>query len=487
MQKFLGVHFIAACVLLSGCNGDDDNTNTSTINSEQYTGTWVAPAYGAAMVVEKDRLYEYQYTSSYCIQSDSESGSDANLAKQLWQLSEDQQSMRQILNRHGVEQRGAIYIKTDSLPDSCLHNLVKVRGESGYQADANRDFEMFWQTFNEYYPTFEKLGLDWTNQRNQLTVSLTSDSSDESLFYALAEMIAPLEDSHVEVRAVDSDSGVNFTRGVTLQDRIAVEYIAANGTIDNDQQYIQYLSYLEEQINRINQIRASYAADSNQIKHAANGQLVWFTTVDQIGYLSIENMAFFAGDNLDELDFVEELDALKPAIEQAMSELATTNGLMVDIRQNPGGFDAASQMIAKHFLDTERHLYSKQARLGDSRNELETYRLAPVASPYLKPVVLLTSTASTSAAEVFTLMLRELPHVTLVGETTQGAISDVLEKTLPNGFEVDLVNEYYLTPASEWFEGEGIPVDYNVEFGTQNQRQAGTDEGINQALSLLTN
>ena len=487
MQKSLGVHFIAACMLLSGCNGDDDETNISAINSESYIGTWVAPAYGTAMVVGKDRLYEYQYTSSYCIQSNAERGSGADLANQFWQLSEDQQSMRQILNQHGVEQRGAVYAKTGALPDSCLQSLVKVKEESGYQADATRDFEMFWQTFNEYYPTFDKRNVDWAAQREQVTVSLTSDSSDEDLFYALAEMVAPLGDSHVEVRAVDSDSGVNVTSGVTLLDRIAEEYISANGTINNDQQYVQYLSYQAEQIDRVNQIRISYAADDNQIKQAANGQLIWFITTNNIGYLSIENMAFFAGDSLDELDFVDELNVLKPAIEQAMSELANTNGLVIDIRQNPGGFDAASQMIAKHFLDTERHLYSKQARLGNSRTKLETYSLAPVASPYLKPVVLLTSAASTSAAEVFTLMLRELPHVTLVGEATQGAISDILEKTLPNGFEIDLVNEYYLTPDGEWFEGEGIPVDYHVEFGTQSQRLAGIDEGIDLALSLLTN
>jgi len=487
MQKLLCSHFIAACVLLSGCNSDDENTDAKVINSEQYIGTWVAQAYGEAMVVEKNRIFHYQYTSDYCQQTDSENGDDADLVANYWQLSTDQQTMRQNLSLFGINQRDPVYSKTLNLPDSCLQNLVKLKGDSDYYPDAARDFDLFWQTFSEYYPAFNKRNVDWDAQREQLSLNLHSDSSDESLFYALVEMIAPLEDSHVAVMAAGSDEGVNFTRGVTLQNRITQEYIEVNGSVDTEQEYLQYLNYFEEQINRVNQIRFSYATDSHQIKQAANDNLVWFTTPDNIGYLGIENMIFFSGDDLNELSLIDELNALQPAIQQAMSDLANTYGLIIDIRQNSGGFDGASQLIVRHFLDKQRHLYSKQARLGNGRTEPEDYWLEPLEITYQKPVVLLTSTMTTSAAEVFTLMMRELPHVTLVGEATQGALSDVLSKSLPNGFKIDLVNEYYLSPAGDWFEGEGIPVDSSAEFATQEQRQAGIDEGIERAIELLIN
>ncbi len=486
MQKILCSHIIAACVLLSGCNSSDKYADPNAINGDQYTGTWIAPAYGEAMVVERNRVLYYQYTSEYCIQSDTDNGSNADLEENYWQISVDQQRMRQVLSLYGIDQREPEYIKTDILPESCLQNLVKKKNESGYTADASRDFDFFWKMFYEYYPTFNKRNVDWESQRSELSVSLDANSSDETLFYALAEMIEPLGDSHVTVMLDGSDDeGVNFTRGVTLIDRITEEYISNNGSIDNDQQYSQYLSYLEEQSELVDQIRLSYASDIENIKQAANGNLTWYINSDNIGYLGIENMIFFSGDNTDDISFVEEIDALQSAMQQAMSDLTDTSGLIIDIRKNPGGFDGASQLIARYFLDSERELYSKQARLGDSRTELEVYKLQPVNNSYTKPIVLLTSAMTTSAAEVFALMMRNLPHVTLIGESTQGALSDVLSKSLPNGFKIDLVNEYYLSPEGDFFEVEGVPVDYIREFGTETQRLNHMDDAIELAIELL--
>ena len=73
-----------------------------------------------------------------------------------------------------------------------------------------------------------------------------------------------------------------------------------------------------------------------------------------------------------------------------------------------------------------------------------------------------------------------------MGEATQGALSDMLERALPNGFSYTLSNEYYLSPEGDWFEGVGIPVDIEVPTFTRAQREAGEDLALEQAFAYVT-
>jgi len=83
---------------------------------------------------------------------------------------------------------------------------------------------------------------------------------------------------------------------------------------------------------------------------------------------------------------------------------------------------------------------------------------------YLKPIYMLTSELTASAAEVFTLRMRELPNVVQVGETTQGIFSDSTEKGLPNGWVLAMSTEIYRDPRGQNYEGAGVSpvVQYRV-------------------------
>jgi C-terminal processing protease CtpA/Prc len=52
-----------------------------------------------------------------------------------------------------------------------------------------------------------------------------------------------------------------------------------------------------------------------------------------------------------------------------------------------------------------------------------------------KPIVLLVNRFSASSSEHFMLGMQTLPYVTVVGDTTYGALSTVLENVLPNGWQ----------------------------------------------------
>ena len=79
-----------------------------------------------------------------------------------------------------------------------------------------------------------------------------------------------------------------------------------------------------------------------------------------------------------------------------------------------------------------------------------------------KPVYLLISPLTLSAGEIFALCMAAIPHVKLLGEPTCGILSDNLFHRLPNGWEISLSNEVYLSSKQICYESCGVAVDINL-------------------------
>jgi C-terminal processing protease CtpA/Prc len=101
-------------------------------------------------------------------------------------------------------------------------------------------------------------------------------------------------------------------------------------------------------------------------------------------------------------------------------------------------------------------------------------------------VVLLTGPLTISAGETFTqALMGRTPHVTRIGENTQGVYSDVLLRALPNGWIFGLPNEIYRTPSGETFDGPGIPPDKTVPVFAAADIAASRDPAMAAALEVL--
>jgi carboxyl-terminal processing protease len=77
-----------------------------------------------------------------------------------------------------------------------------------------------------------------------------------------------------------------------------------------------------------------------------------------------------------------------------------------------------------------------------------------------------------SAGDTFTLMMREFPNVTHVGQRTSGSLSNSLRKFLPGSFSVFISNEIYLDPRGELFEVRGIPPKLAITLFDPNQPES---------------
>ena len=139
------------------------------------------------------------------------------------------------------------------------------------------------------------------------------------------------------------------------------------------------------------------------------------------------------------------------------------NAIVIDIRLNEGGEDALALLLAGRFIQKKRVAFSKMARFGegyDDFTEVMDYEVLPSSAPMLNmPVVLLTSRNSMSASDVATMVLNDIPEVTIIGERTYGEFSNMLDKTLPNGWKINLSNESYLSSEGVDYEQKGIAPD----------------------------
>jgi C-terminal processing protease CtpA/Prc len=103
---------------------------------------------------------------------------------------------------------------------------------------------------------------------------------------------------------------------------------------------------------------------------------------------------------------------------------------------------------------------------------------------FTKPVVLLTHRHSVSAAENFTLAMRRLPHVTVVGETTSGAFADVAPHTLPNGWRFTMPFNLFVDHRGFCWEGIGL-APHLRQTNRKADLQGGRDRVLDLAIALI--
>ena len=149
-------------------------------------------------------------------------------------------------------------------------------------------------------------------------------------------------------------------------------------------------------------------------------------TLDGVGYVYYPSFA----------EKVEErhMDAVVDA-------LATTRGLIIDIRSNGGGDGANSTVILGRLTDREVYLGKQLVKSGPAPNDFveSRYVLRPSASAkkYLnKKVVVLTNRGNASAAAFFVAFAKVLNNVMSVGDTTGGAGGVGTSLQLGNGWQI---------------------------------------------------
>ncbi len=281
-----------------------------------------------------------------------------------------------------------------------------------------QDFEAAWAHIDSVYPLFTFKGIDWDEVHTTYRPRFEQVRGDE-IFAVLSDLVAELRDGHAKVV---TEGGI----GVALY--VPPRRLRDEGAFDPNVTRRYFESPL--QVTESDAIEYEWAADG-------------------IGYIRIPTFGNALRGRTDEIDIV-------------LAFLREASGLILDVRDNDGGSSVVYDPIISRFIDAPLTTEAAISRMG--------MRPAGTIVPhtgrrYTGPMVLLINGTSRSAAEVFAERMRQLGHVTLVGDTTAGAgVSSNTDPRhhLPSGKAIAINYEAVLRLDGEPIEWNGVPPDIQV-------------------------
>lgn len=144
----------------------------------------------------------------------------------------------------------------------------------------------------------------------------------------------------------------------------------------------------------------------------------------------------------------------------AMNFLANTDAMIIDLRQNGGGHPEAVAFISSYLFDKRTHLNDIYERPTNRTQEFWTREDVPGKRYGDKPVYVLTSRRTFSAAEEFTYNLKNLKRATIIGETTGGGAHPVNARRLGKNFLITVPFARSINPITKTnWEGVGVKPD----------------------------
>ncbi len=149
-------------------------------------------------------------------------------------------------------------------------------------------------------------------------------------------------------------------------------------------------------------------------------------------------------------------EKLYEAIDQLLAQGVT--GLVLDLRDNPGGFLDQSVAVADAFLPEGVVLYERNMRGLD-----ETFTSIDGDAAESIPLVVLVNAGSASASEIVAGALQDRGRAVLVGETTFGKGSVQQIHPLSDGSELRVTIARWYTPNDNTIDSVGITPDIEVE------------------------
>lgn len=144
----------------------------------------------------------------------------------------------------------------------------------------------------------------------------------------------------------------------------------------------------------------------------------------------------------------------------------TLKGLVIDLRNNPGGILTSAIDVADLFLSNGIIVYT-QGRLPESK---EVYNAKPETLLNNKPIIVLINGGSASASEIVAGALQDQKRAVIAGTTSfgKGSVQIILE--LPEHRGMKITTARYYTPSGRSIQAEGIKPDIIIKDATITEK-----------------
>ena len=175
-----------------------------------------------------------------------------------------------------------------------------------------------------------------------------------------------------------------------------------------------------------------------------------------------------------------DLPRVMASFQQTVENCKTCDGLIIDLRGNPGGIGGMAMGMAGFLVDKPNQ------RLGTMylRDSTLNFVVNPRAKAFAGPVAVLVDGCSASTSEIFAGGLKDLGRARVFGTPTAAAALPSAFERLPNGDGFQYAVANYISEGGQPLEGLGVSPDVVVEL-TRTALLAGHDAAIDAALDWI--
>jgi hypothetical protein len=335
----------------------------------------------------------------------------------------------------------------------------KIQRPEYYQGDSySLMFEGFWEAMNVNYPLWDVDSTDWDKVYTEykplfdkLDIGNVQDGKRANRYFST--MLAKIQDGHF-----------SFQRGnfkfFPVEERYKIQ--RATDLINDGIPEEHYTTTIPD----------IYLNPGNFIKVQRQDTYVSLGEIKAnpgIFYLRISEFPGFADTNA----FGNIFDRFVTIIDK--SDDVATRGLIIDVRNNPGGVVDDLDFVVGKLLNKKLHYGANRAKRGNGRLDYGPWVPAYVnpragSGGFRKPVVVLANTETISMGEATVMAIKTMPNGTFVGSRTFGALAGGYDSIAANGGSFKIMGIAVNCPPVVFrlldgnrYEGIGLPPDIPVK------------------------
>lgn len=344
--------------------------------------------------------------------------------------------------------------------------------------DPLKTFDKFWNIMDRHYAFFELKNVDWNAVKAKYRPQITENTSDDELFAILSEILDRFDDAHITLKSDKPEKRQFKDSRASIFDT----------EFPTDSLKRLYFAMVENSLSR-----AGFAPLKRLGPVLSDQKAVYdhtpfeYSSSADFGYIKI-SWIFYNFLKLNTFTIPRDRTLFLQCFDTSMASMPHSKGLILDLRNNIGGMTGHSEKLVSRLSTRDFIGEYHQRRNGPDHESFSKNKAVKVkaakGSAYTHPIVVLVNDKTVSAAEELLIMLKELPQVTVVGTHSQGALSDIYDRKLPNGWTLTLSNMRFYDPDMVCHEGKGIAPDVEVT-NSQNDLETQADPVLAKAFEIL--
>jgi len=187
------------------------------------------------------------------------------------------------------------------------------------------------------------------------------------------------------------------------------------------------------------------------------------------------------------ISFTSWMAPIAAAIDRAVDAVRHCEGVIIDLRGNPGGVGGMVMGIGGHFVDSVKPLGTMKTRGNELRFVVNPRRVDPQNRPvavYAGPLAILVDAMTASTSEIFAAGMQAIGRARVFGELSAGQALPALASKLPNGDVLLHAIADYLVVDGTRIEGRGVVPDQAVPLSIEDLA-AGRDAPLQAAIAWI--